>query len=140
MTALPPGIPDGAEVISLGGFNTYIGPFYRLPDGDGMRRYAFVAEPHHMNSAGAVHGGMLMALADVAMSRTSRAAAGDRRCTTVSLNCDFVAPAREGETIVAQVRIHRQTRSMIFLAAELSVGDRFVLAATGIWKILGEDG
>ena len=85
MSQLPPGLPEGTEIASTGGFNLYIGPLYRLPDAaDGaLKRFAFIAEDKHMNSAGSVHGGMLMSFADTAMSRTSRLASDAPRCSTV---------------------------------------------------------
>ena len=41
MSELPPGLPEGAEIASTGGFNRYVGPLYRLPDGRGRRAQAF---------------------------------------------------------------------------------------------------
>jgi len=133
MDALPP----GAQNISRGGFNLYAGPFWRLPDeGDGARPYALLVEPKHMNSSGSLHGGVLMTFADIAMSQASRAVSGASRCTTVSLTCDFTGPGKLGDVIVARVRVTRQTRTMVFLAAELTCGERTLGVATGLWKIL----
>ena len=137
MTERPAGLPEGAELASSGGFNQFIGPFYRLPDGDGgsVRRFCFVAEEKHMNAAGSVHGGMLMSFMDVAMSRTARVVSGAPRCATVSLTSDFVGPARLGDVIEARVRVSRLTRTMVFLSGESAAGDRAILIATGLWKI-----
>jgi uncharacterized protein (TIGR00369 family) len=137
MSDLPPGLPDGAELASTGGFNRYIGPLYRLPDleNGAVTCFAFIAAEQHMNSAGSVHGGMLMSFMEVAMSRTARIVSGAQRCATVSLTSDFVGPARLGETIEARVRATRRTRTMVFLSGEIAVGDRAILIATGLWKI-----
>ncbi len=134
-------IPDGAENVSIAGFNHYVGPIYRLSlDPDGMGgRFAFIAEPKHMNSAGSVHGGMLMTFADVAMSQITRA--GVPRATpakaggTVSLTADFVGPGRLGDMIEAEVRVTRRTRTLAFMSADIFCGDRPILVATGLWKI-----
>lgn len=138
MNDRPSGLPEGAEEVSLAAFTGYVGPFYRLPDMDGgtVRRFAFVVADKHMNAAGSVHGGMLMTLADLAMSRTSRLASSAPSCSTVSLNCDFVAPGRLGDLIEARVRVTCTTRTMVFLSAELLAGDRVLLVATGLWKIV----
>jgi acyl-coenzyme A thioesterase PaaI-like protein len=133
---LAPGLPAGAENISVAGFNKFAGPFYRLADGVDVRRFGFIALPHHMNGAGTVHGGLLMAFADIAMGRTSRLISGANSCSTVALNCDFVGPGRLGDLIVATVRATRQTRTLVFLGAELSTADRMVMTATGLWKIV----
>ena len=128
-------LPASAENISVAGFNKFAGPFYRLPDEGDVRRFAFVVLDHHMNGSGSVHGGLLMTFADIAMSRTSRLVSGAKSCSTVALNCDFVGPGRLGDLIEARVRATRQTRTLVFLGAELSTADRIVLTATGLWKI-----
>jgi uncharacterized protein (TIGR00369 family) len=140
MAAHPSGIPPEAEIASTGGFNQYVGPLYRLPDGDGgaVKRFVFKAADKHMNGAGTVHGGMLMSFADVAMSRTSRLVTGARSCSTVALNCDFVGPGKLGDIVEARVRVTRKARTMVFLSAELVAGERILMVATGLWKIAGE--
>jgi acyl-coenzyme A thioesterase 13 len=140
MTDRPGILPKEAEEVSTGGFNRYVGPMYRLPDADGgaVRRFAFVIAEKHMNAAGSAHGGMLMTLADVAMSRTSRLATGARDVSTVSLNCDFVGPGRLGDLVEARVCISRSARTMVFLSAELYAGERLLLVASGLWKIAVE--
>jgi acyl-coenzyme A thioesterase PaaI-like protein len=129
-------LPAQAENISIAGFNKFSGPFYRLPDDGDVRRFAFVALPHHMNGAGTVHGGLLMTFADISMSRTSRLISGAKSCSTVALNCDFVGPGRLGDLIESRVRATRQTRTLIFLSAELSTASHIVMTATGLWKII----
>jgi uncharacterized protein (TIGR00369 family) len=139
MSANPPGIPPEAELASVGGFNSYIGPLYRLPDAEGgaVKRFVFAVEDKHMNGSGALHGGMLMTFADVAMSRTARVISDGRSCSTVSLNCDFVGPGKLGETVEARVRVTRKARTMVFLSAELVAAERILLVATGLWKVVG---
>jgi len=127
-------IPLGAEEISRTGFNRHIGPLYRLADPD-SHRFAFVVEDKHMNAGGSVHGGMLMALADVAMSRTARLVANAVSCSTVSLSCDFLAPGSLGDLIEARARVIRLTKTMAFLSAEISESGRPLLVASGVWKL-----
>lgn len=139
MSEHPPGLPEGSEPASTGGFNLYIGPLYRLPDEEdgAVTRFAFIAAEKHMNAAGTVHGGMLMSLIDVAMSRTTRLATDAPRCSTVSLTTDFVGPGRLGDLIEARIRITRRTRTMVFLSGEVVAGGRPLLIATGLWKVGG---
>jgi uncharacterized protein (TIGR00369 family) len=139
MTDRPVGLPEEAEEISSVGFNRFVGPFYRLPDLEegAVRRFAFVVTEKHMNAAGSVHGGMLMALADMSMGQTARLSTGATGGSTVSLNCDFVGPGRPNDVIVSRVRISRRARTMMFLSAELLAGDRLILVATGLWKLVG---
>ena len=140
MTDRPSGLPEGAEEISVAAFAKYVGPIWRLPhEGkDAPRRFAFHVTEKHMNAAGSVHGGMLMTLADMAMSQTSRLVSGAQSCATVSLNCDFVGPGRLGDLVEARVTVTRKSRTMVFLSAELVSEDRVLLVATGLWKIVFE--
>ena len=135
MKNTPNELPPGAENISRGGFNLFAGPVWRLPAEGEIRRYALVVEQKHMNSSGSLHGGVLMTFADIAMSQTSRAASGAESCSTVSLTCDFIGPGKLGDVLEARVRVIRQTRTMIFLSAEIECGDRVLGTATGLWKI-----
>jgi uncharacterized protein (TIGR00369 family) len=136
MTNAPNFLPAGAENISIGGFNLYAGPVWRLPAEGDIRRYALVVADKHMNGSGSLHGGVLMTFADIAMSQTARAASGARTCTTVALTCDFVGPGKLGDVIEARVRVTRQTRTMIFLSTDMLAGDRMLGVATGLWKVL----
>ena len=136
---MPASLPPGAEPISVGGFNKYIGPLYRLPDEDAgrVKRFAFLVADKHMNAVATVHGGMLMSFVDVSMSRTVRLITEAARCSTVSLNCDFVGPGKLGDLIESRVRLTRRTRSLVFLSAEIAAAHRLLVSAAGLWKIGG---
>lgn len=137
MTDPEPRLPAGAEQVSSGGFNLFAGPFWRFsvdPDRMGAR-YGFIALPKHMNNAGSLHGGLLMTFADVAMSRTARLVASVETCNTISLTADFVGPGKLGDLVEAAVRVTRRTRTIIFQSAAVTVGDRTLMTATGLWKI-----
>jgi acyl-coenzyme A thioesterase 13 len=136
MTIAPTTLPPGAENISRGGFNLYAGPVWRLPPEGELRRFALVVEGKHMNGSGSLHGGVLMTLADIAMSQTSRAVSGAKSCRTVALTCDFVGPGKLGDVIEARVRVTRQTRTLIFLSADLVCAGRPVAVATGLLRIV----
>lgn len=129
-------LPPGAENISIGGFNLFAGPVWRLRTEGDIRRFALVVADKHMNGSGSLHGGVLMTFADIAMSQTSRAVSGAQSCSTVAMSCDFIGPGKLGDVIEARVRVTRQTRTMIFLSAEISAGERILGVATGLWKIV----
>ena len=133
--SLPAILPAGSKRADTVGFNRFSGPLYGLPDDGDLTRFAFIAEHKHLNGSGNVHGGMLMTLADVAMSRTTRMKGGSTRPSTVSLSCDFVSGAKLGELIEARVRIVRQTRTLMFMSAGIACGERPVMNASGLWKI-----
>jgi uncharacterized protein (TIGR00369 family) len=129
-------LPPTAENISVGGFNLYAGPIWRLPADGEVRRFALPVLEKHLNGSGNVHGGLLMTFADISMSQTSRAVSGAQACNTVSLTCDFVGPGKRNDILESRVRVTRKTRTMVFLSAEIAVGDRMVAVATGLWKIV----
>ncbi|MGN6515134.1 MAG: PaaI family thioesterase [Rhizomicrobium sp.] len=141
MVNRPPGIPADAEIASTGGFNKYVGPLFRLSDleNGAVKRFAFAAAEQHMNGGGTVHGGMLMTFMDTSMSRTSRLISEAKGTATVSLTCDFVAPARLGDVIESRVRVTRRTRTIVFLSCELVTGDKLLMVGSGVWKISGAE-
>lgn len=132
---IPPGfeaIPANADRYSAG-----IGPFYRKQVGDGWV-YGFRVEERHLNSNKVVHGGCLMSYADEMLGITVHTVIGQRRCATITLNNEFVSAGRLGDWIEGHPEVVRGTRSVVFVRGRLMVGDRVVLAASGIWKVLGE--
>jgi acyl-coenzyme A thioesterase PaaI-like protein len=141
MSDLPAGLPPGAKLATCGGFDHYLAPLYRLPDlEDGaLTRFAFFAAQQHLAAAGAVNNAILMGFMDAAMGQTACAATATPGCTAISLASDFIvptgAPAHPGAMIEAQIRITRQTRTMIFLSGEIVSGAQRIMIATGLWKI-----
>lgn len=118
------------------GFNKYVGPVWQSPDG---AEFLFDIRDIHLNGGGTLHGGMAMALADIVMGRTVRNALEDAKAMTISLSCDIVSASKLGERVKGVAKITRRTRSIVFVSAELSVDERTILTATGIWKILGTE-
>ena len=137
MTTTTKPAPAGyAAVFGEAGFNKYVGPVWQSPDG---REFLFDVREVHLNGGGALHGGMAMALADIVMGRTVRDALEGARALTISLNCDFVGPAKLDDRIRGTAKITRKTRSIVFISGELTVEGRTIMTATGIWKILGAE-
>lgn len=122
-----------------------VGPLWsRPPDEasagapDEVRRYGLLAERRHLNRGGIVHGGMVMTFADHALGLAAFAANGGRRQVTVHLDTHFISGVKEGEFVEARCRVLRRTTALLFMAAELGVGDRVVATATGVWKMRSE--
>ena len=119
------------------GFIGLVGPFWTRMDGD-KHLYAFLAEPKHHNRRGVVQGGMLMTFADRTMGMTCWYANGQVPQATVQLDVHFIDAVRIGEFVEAKCTVVRRTRSLIFMSADLVVGDRVVASAKGVWKTLGK--
>jgi acyl-coenzyme A thioesterase PaaI-like protein len=118
------------------GFIGLVGPFWMRRCGDSYL-YAFMAESKHHNRRGKVQGGMLMTFADRSMGMTCWYANERRPQATVQLDVHFIDAVKIGEFVEARCRVVRRTRSLIFMSAELVVGNRVVATANGVWKTLG---
>jgi acyl-coenzyme A thioesterase PaaI-like protein len=135
-TASKPAPAGYTAVFGDAGFNKYVGPVWRAPDG---KEFLFDVRDIHLNGGHALHGGMSMALADIVMGKTVNDALEGARAMTVSLNCDLIGPAKLGDRIRGTATITRRTRTIVFISCELTVEGKPILTATGIWKIAGAD-
>ncbi|MFB9970897.1 PaaI family thioesterase [Pseudoroseomonas cervicalis] len=120
-------------------FLDLVGPLWARKEGDGWA-YGLQTKPHHANGRAIVHGGLLVTLADNALGMTVWEATGRQPAVTMQLNTHFLATAQPGDFIEARAEILRRTRSVVFVRGVLSVGDRPILAADGIWKLLNSGG
>ena len=138
-TAGPPFDPAAAgwEPYTDEGFIGLVGPFWSRPLGDSFL-YAFMAAPKQHYRRGVVQGGMLMTFADRSMGRTCFYANERQPQATVQLDMHFIDAVQIGEFVEAKCRVVRRTRSLVFMAGELVVGDRVVATANGVWKTLGK--
>ncbi len=135
MTSAP---PEGfTQITDPPGFDAMVGPYYRKQTDDGLV-HGFLAEARHINPRGVIHGGMLMTFIDRTLGSLVWQAIDGRACATVSLNTDFLAPARPGDWIECRGQVTRQTRALVFVRGELTAGDRTLMTASGIWKKLGQ--
>jgi uncharacterized protein (TIGR00369 family) len=135
-TTLTPAPAGYTAVFGDVGFNKHVGPIWQSPD---KKEFLLDIRDVHLNGGGTLHGGMMMALADVVLGRSVRDALEGKSAVTISLNCDFIGPAKLGERVRGTAKITRRTRSIVFIGCELSVEGRTIMTATGIWKILGAE-
>ena len=127
----------GWETYPGEGFIGLVGPFWMKQEGESYR-YGFVAEKKHHNRRGVVQGGMIMTFADRSLGMTAWYANGEKPQATVHLDVHFIDAVQIGEFVEAKCTVVRRTRSLVFMAGELVVGDRVVARANGVWKTLGK--
>src|SRR6186713_3565718 len=127
----------GWEVYTDEGFIGLVGPFWMRMEGDAPK-FAFVMQKKHHNRRGVVQGGMLMTLADRSMGMTCWYANERQPQATVQLDVHFIDAVQIGEFVECRAKVVRRTRSLVFMAAELVVGERVVATANGVWKTLGK--
>ena len=129
-------IPNGFVPVSVGGpFIEVNGPFYARLEGQQLL-LGFRVEERHSNPMQMCHGGMLASFADMllpcaAMYQTDT----DRRLLpTISLQIDYLAPARLGAWVQGQAEILRSTRNMIFIQGLVTADGELALRISGIFK------
>jgi acyl-coenzyme A thioesterase PaaI-like protein len=114
-------------------FETHNGPFWHRMDENGQVQCAFRVEKKHLNGQRNVHGGCFMSFADYCLFATA-ASVLQGPGVTVSLACDFLDAAREGELVEGRTEITRAGGSLIFLRGTLKSGERTLFTYSGTIK------
>jgi len=130
----------------LDGFSPYertspfldlIGPLLSRSTDDGVE-FALTVDERHVNARGSAHGGVLAALADVALGYgTAFSQDPPVRLVTASLTMDFAGAVRSGETVVARVDVHHRGHRIAFANCYLTSGDRRVVHASAVFANAG---
>jgi uncharacterized protein (TIGR00369 family) len=115
-------------------FEDQSGPFYFREGEDGRVTTAFRAEPKHMNGGGFMHGGCMMTFADFSLFAIAWKELADSRAVTVSLNGEFVGPARPGDLVTATGEVVRAGGSLLFVRGLVSTGTGAMLNFSGVIK------
>jgi acyl-coenzyme A thioesterase 13 len=113
-----------------------LGPFYGKGTGAdlviGLR-----AEDKHTNSRGAVHGGVLATIGDIALGYTMAFSSDPpRRATTASLTIDYIGSAKAGDWIEARVDKYKIGKTLAFANAYLTVNDTQVARVSAVFAVL----
>lgn len=118
--------PDLFEPVESSPFGELVGPLY-FRDTDSEAVLAVRVASQHANRAGRAHGGLLMTLADIAISRAARAhVPPGSSFATASLQIAFLEAVGEGQWLEAVPRIDRLGRSLIHASCEVRAGDAIV--------------
>ena len=133
--------PHGFKPLNVGGaFMQACGPLHgRLTrEGDRNRVHiGFRVESRHTNPVGVCHGGMLATLADMmaAICVPYQTDLPRHFFPTISLQLDFLAPARIGAWVQLETDILRTTRNLIFVQGLITADDELALRASAIYKV-----
>ena len=130
-------LPKGFRVLYENeAFEDMIGPIL-FRDSDSDRVGAFRAEARHCNGWGFVHGGMLTAFADAALTGIENFHRDDPRAegvVTVSLNCEFVASVKVGDWCECRGEVVRRGASLVFMQGRLVVAGTVVMTCSTVLK------
>ena len=128
-----------SDFVTLPGWDPFedtAGPMYESAAGIEPRRCAMKLEAKHCNTAGIVHGGLLMTFADYSTFALARESIGPHGGVTVSMTSDFTSAARAGDLIEAAVEVVKATRSMVFVQGRISVEETTVMSVSVVLKKL----
>lgn len=110
--------------------------FLDAPAGEG--RVALTLSSRHLNSWKVAHGGVIMALLDVAMSVAGRSLDPDARGgVTVEMKTSFLQPAEAGGRLTAHGKAFHRSLTMAFCEGEVrDAHDRLIARALGTFKTI----
>jgi acyl-coenzyme A thioesterase PaaI-like protein len=127
----------GWSIVDATGFIALVGPlWHRIVDD--AHEYALITEDKHHNRRGVVQGGVYMTFADRTCGMTARFVSGTPSLATVQMDTHFVDSAKIGEILMSKPRVVRATRSLIFITTEVTVDDRCIAMASGVFKVMND--
>jgi len=96
--------------------------------GDGTARLSMPLPKHFTNSLGTAHGGVIMSLLDVALCTAARTLHPDSiGVITIDLSTSFIGGG-SGARLVAEARVLKDGRSLIFVEGEAKNADGSLVA------------
>ncbi len=110
-----------------------VGPFHFRIDEKGPVS-AFRAQRKHMNGAGVMHGGCLMAFADFALFAIAHDGLQNSYGLTVAFTSEFLDGPREGEWVEARGELLREGGSLVFVRGIVTSDGRPCLNFSGTIK------
>lgn len=116
-------------------FNSYaVGPLIVRAEGERGARLRLADPAHrHLNIQGNVHGGVTMALADIAMFATLYIVTNGDAANSVTLNfnCQFISAGKMDAPIDVASEVLRETRRMAFVRGNIEQGDTLIASYAG---------
>ena len=129
-------LPPGFKAIRMGGpFMGHNGPLFAHWDGAQLR-LGFRVERRHCNPLATCHGGMLATFADMLLPAAAiYQGQGERRfLPTISLQIDYLGPARLGAWVQGEAQVLRRTRNMLFAQGLVTADGEIALRVSGVFK------
>lgn len=98
-------------------------------------RFGMLVEPQHLGEDGSLAPGALLIFLDYAVGRAAVPAHG-LGIVTLQLQTNFIAPVPVGAFLTSESRLMAAEGGLLYLRARVTVGERLVATADGVWKAL----
>jgi acyl-coenzyme A thioesterase 13 len=117
------------------GFLDRSGPYFQRRDPGGTV-VGLRIEEGHLNYVGVAHGGVLTAMADVALSlQVHELEVPSLSPVTASLTTNFLGAARLGDWLEAHSRIDQIGKRLAHTSGEIRRGPEVIMTMTGVFAI-----
>lgn len=105
---------------------------------DGVGSVSLSVQPHHLQAAGQVHGGLIAVLADTSFFRAVRSLLGPgQHTTTIELKVNFLENTNSGR-LTATARVISNSNRLIVADIEVtSDDDRLIAQGLGTFLVIG---
>ncbi len=127
---------DFEQISIKPGFMKHNGGLLFRPISENEYEFKTTIKENHLNSAGITHGGFIAAVIDAGAGTAAHRSTNQSPCVTISLELKFISAVKLGQELTGKAKIQKKTKSMVFLTCELSVANKIVATASGVWKIL----
>ena len=124
-------------------FLRFVGLEIGMSEG-GVGQVSLTVQPHHLQAAGQVHGGLIAVLADTAMFRAVRSLLGPgQRTTTVELKVNFLESTSVGKLTASATVINQDNnRDERMLVGDIEIKSddgRLIAQGLGTFLVMGGD-
>ena len=107
---------------------------------NGVGSVSLAIQPHHLQGAGQVHGGLMAVLVDTAFFRAVRSTLSpEQRTTTVELKVNFLESATSGRLTATARIISNSNRLTVADVEVISDDGRLVAQGLGTFLVIGEE-
>jgi acyl-coenzyme A thioesterase 13 len=127
-------IPSGfAPLFRVSPISELLGPIYYRGSGHELS-LGLYAQPKHANLRGSVHGGVLAAIADMALGYTLAFASDPPSgLVTANLTIDYAGSAKIGDWMWTQTDVQRQGGRLAFANCYICVDEQRIVRASGVF-------
>lgn len=117
-------------------YEAYLGVEF-LSYEDGKCQIKLQVKPEHLNIGNSVHGGVINAICDIALSGAVTCATTEaERVVTMQMNVNFLRAGKPGDTLIAYGEIVKSGRTVVYVEGGVKNQEGQLIArASGDWFV-----